>query len=324
MTPKVTVIVPIYKVEKYLERCLNSIINQTYKNLEIILVNDGSPDGCGEICEKYRLNDKRVIVINKENGGLSSARNRGLDVATGEYIGFVDSDDWIDLSMYENLVQSAIKYNADIVQCGFQTVLENNDIEKVYKFNEKIYNNKDEIFKAYFCKQEIATMVWNKLYKKEVFNGIRMIEGRNNEDTMVTPELLMNIKSLYNIEELSYNYFKRENTITSSSFSNKNLDQIYAGEYVINLFENNFDKYTVYSRINMCLICFYMYVNLIFSKCKDKRKYKNIIMGTFKSNYLIVKNSYELRCYNKRDRIIIKGFHLSPNILSYIYKFLKN
>lgn len=117
--PKISIIVPVYKVEPYLRKCLDSIIAQTYTNLEIILVNDGSPDNCGAICDEYAAKDTRIIVIHKENGGVSSARNMGLDVATGEYIGYVDSDDWIEPDMYEYLLGLAKTHDADVAQCGF-------------------------------------------------------------------------------------------------------------------------------------------------------------------------------------------------------------
>ena len=112
--PKISVIVPVYKVEKYLDKCVESIVNQTYKNLEIILVDDGSPDNCPAMCDEWAEKDERIRVIHKENGGLADARNAGMDIATGDYIGFVDSDDWIEPNMYEVLLKNALKYDADI------------------------------------------------------------------------------------------------------------------------------------------------------------------------------------------------------------------
>ena len=116
--PKISVIVPVYKVEKYLDRCVESIVNQTYKNLEIILVDDGSPDNCPVMCDEWAEKDERIRVIHKENGGLADARNAGMNIATGDYIGFVDSDDWIEPNMYEVLLKNALKYDADISRCG--------------------------------------------------------------------------------------------------------------------------------------------------------------------------------------------------------------
>ena len=120
MQPKISVIIPVYKVEKYLDRCVNSVLNQTLKDIEVILIDDGSPDGCPAMCEEYKKKDNRVRVIHKENGGLGYARNSGLEIATGEYIAFVDSDDFIEEDMYESLYSDAIKYNADVVLQGWK------------------------------------------------------------------------------------------------------------------------------------------------------------------------------------------------------------
>lgn len=129
MKELISVIVPIYRVEKYLEPCIESIINQTYKNLEIILVDDGSDDNCGEICDKYAKIDARIKVIHKKNAGLNNARKSGIKIASGKYIGYVDGDDWIEPDMYETLLRNAVKYNVDVVETG---VIESNCI------NEKI------------------------------------------------------------------------------------------------------------------------------------------------------------------------------------------
>ena len=125
---KISIIVPVYKVEKYLDKCVNSIVGQTYKNLEIILVDDGSPDNCPAMCDEWAQKDSRIKVIHKKNGGLSSARNAGLDACTGDYIGFVDSDDWIEPDMYEYLLNIGMKNNADVSRCEFVIEAENSDI----------------------------------------------------------------------------------------------------------------------------------------------------------------------------------------------------
>ena len=130
MLPKVSIIVPIYKVEKYLNRCIDSILNQTYKNIEVILVDDGSPDRCGAICDNYSKIDKRIKVIHKKNEGLAEARNAGIKIATGEYISFVDSDDFINKNMYKVLYENAIKYDADISMCQFKYIYPDDMIDE--------------------------------------------------------------------------------------------------------------------------------------------------------------------------------------------------
>ena len=141
MEEKISIIVPIYKVEKYLNRCVDSIINQSWQNLEIILVNDGSPDNSGIICDEYTKKDHRVRVIHKTNGGISDARNAGIEIATGDYIGFVDSDDFIHSEMFRDLYERMRKHNADIVQCSYRIAVDDKFIDPGEADNEKVINN---------------------------------------------------------------------------------------------------------------------------------------------------------------------------------------
>ena len=152
----ISVIVPVYNVEKYLEKCIDSICNQTYRNLEIILVNDGSTDKSGILCDKFKIKDSRIIVIHKENGGLSDARNAGIDIANGEVLGFVDSDDYIMPEMYEKMLNIMYANDLDIVQCGYKKVYENYDnINDIFinKTDIKIFN-RNEAFE-HFCDNNI-------------------------------------------------------------------------------------------------------------------------------------------------------------------------
>ena len=195
---KISVIVPIYKVEKYLNKCIDSIINQTYKNLEIILVDDGSPDDCGKICDEYAKKDSRIKVIHKENSGVSSARNTGLDVVTGDYIGFIDSDDWINVDMYESMMKYLILENADVVRCGI-CVHENGKIfnEKDYDFDYCIEKDNDIIIKEFLDGGILQGAVWNKLYKKSIIDGIYFDEKfHRNEDSLFIYNVLKKTKNL--------------------------------------------------------------------------------------------------------------------------------
>lgn len=181
----ISVIVPVYKVEKYLKPCVDSILNQTYKNLEIILVDDGSPDNCPKICDEFIEKDNRIKVIHKENGGLSDARNAGIDIATGEYLAFVDSDDYIDSCMYERLLEKLIENNADVAMCYAKNIYDDDcDFYDVEQKEIDIYDSND-IFKALF-KKELNNFAWNKLYKKSLFSEIRYPKGKIYEDLFTT------------------------------------------------------------------------------------------------------------------------------------------
>lgn len=194
--PLISVIVPIYKVEPYLEQCISSITDQTYKNLEIILVDDGSPDNCPAICDSYATKDPRIKTIHKKNGGLSSARNAGLAIATGEYIGYVDSDDFIEPAMYSTLLEMLEKDpKAGVAACRFNLV-ENG---KIKDHNSTIQikegtriSGENLIQEGLFCSYTVT--VWNKLYRKEVIEDIKFVEGRNGEDTIYHYQMCKSLK----------------------------------------------------------------------------------------------------------------------------------
>ena len=244
----ISVIVPVYKVEKYLQRCIESIINQTYKNLEIILIDDGSPDNCGIICDEYAKKDNRIKVIHKENGGLSDARNAGLDIATGEYIAFIDSDDYIALNMFETLHSLMIKDNSDIALCSYMYIDENGKkIESLNKQNPI----KNEILSSFEALKKIGehkswyfVVAWNKLYKKEIFNNLRFPYGKINEDEFIIHKVFGKSKSISCVESMLYYYVQRSDSIMKQNYSIKNLALVEAYvDRAIYLYENDFFEF---------------------------------------------------------------------------------
>ena len=228
----VSVIVPVYKVEKYIHECINSIINQSYDNLEIILVDDGSPDNCGDICDNYALLDNRVKVIHKENGGLSDARNAGLNIAKGEYIVFVDSDDYIDVDMISILYKRIKESRADMAICNYLFVNENNvpireknamlpKIDKIYT-GLQILRGVTQEEGGYFV------TVWNRMYRKELWKNIRFPKGKQHEDEYILHEICLKCSMVVGISRPLYNYRQRKGSIMSSQYDVKRLDVIEA------------------------------------------------------------------------------------------------
>lgn len=178
----ISVIVPVYNVEKYLEKCVQSIINQTYENLEIILVDDGATDNSGKICDEFAKKDSRIKVIHKENGGLSDARNFGLDIATGKYISFIDSDDFVNKRLFEILHKEIIKNDYDIAFCDYFKFFENDNVDEEISNSYKILEHtKYSILNLYYDighKHEKAVVAWGKLYKSKFFKDIRYPKGK--------------------------------------------------------------------------------------------------------------------------------------------------
>lgn len=209
----ISVIIPIYEVEKYLRKCVDSVLAQTYKNLEIILVDDGSPDNCGKICDEYAKKDNRVKVIHKRNGGLSSARNAGLDIAKGELVGFVDSDDYISPCMYEKLHNVLKTEQTDLALC---------DLEYVNKDGPFTNKNVPALKKETLTREEalkklhnIPASVNHKLYKKKIFNGLRFRDGALYEDQFILHHIFNRLRKATIIIDKLYFYLQHSNSITA-------------------------------------------------------------------------------------------------------------
>ena len=202
-------------LDKDLEKCIQSVINQTYENLQIILVDDGSPDNCGKICDEYAKKDHRIEVIHKSNGGLSDARNKGLEIAKGEYIGFVDSDDYIEADMYEVLYNLLKQYNADVSICNFYTVSQEKIAIKNADNGIKEYT-RIEILKEILLDNNIQSYAWNKLYKKELFDEIKYPVGKKYEDIGTTFYLLEKCNKVVVTGKPEYYYINRQDSIVNN------------------------------------------------------------------------------------------------------------
>lgn len=216
----ISIIVPVYNVEPYLRQCLDSIVGQTYQDLEILIVDDGSTDGSGNICDEYREKDDRIKVFHTDNRGLSAARNLGLDEATGEYIGFVDSDDWIELDLYEMLLKGI--EDADIAVCGYSwegTSTRN----KPYIIDSLITYNTREALVA-LINEKINTNVWNKIYRTFLFQSIRFPEGHNYEDAETICFITALAGKTILIPKMAYHRRFREDSITSTHTANNLID----------------------------------------------------------------------------------------------------
>lgn len=217
----ISIIVPIYNVEDSLKKCIESILNQTYTNLEIILVDDGSPDKCGQICDWYKEKDARIRVVHKRNGGLSDARNVGIEIASGRYIGFVDSDDYIEPDMYSLLLHAINRESAQIACCGIIREFENGESSIIRTPHiYKTYTSVEAIKECLF-QNEIGISVWCKLYKREIFDNIRFPVGETNEDAAILLETLSR-GNIVHIGKPMYHYVVRENSITASFSETKN------------------------------------------------------------------------------------------------------
>lgn len=226
--PLISVIVPVYKVEPYLDKCVSSIVNQTYKNLEIILVDDGSPDNCGTMCDAWNQRDSRIRVIHKENGGLSDARNAGMAIATGELMGFVDSDDYISPDMYQVLYEHMMEDDSDIAACGVEMVWEDGTPPRMLTPSGRCVLNTQEAVRAIIEESALKQPVWYKLYKTALIRDIPFAVGKYHEDVFWSYQAIGLAKRVSVFDTPCYRYTQRSGSIMGASFSAKRLDALEA------------------------------------------------------------------------------------------------
>ena len=317
--PILSIIVPVYNVEKYIERCIKSILNQSFTNFELILVDDGSPDKCGEICDEYEKKDSRIKVIHKKNGGLSDARNAGIERAKGEYIAFVDSDDFINKYMYEILYKNAKKWDADISICNFKMVCENDRIDEdisVICEDAKVYGRNEALNKLYSNENLQFIVAWNKIYKKELFLNIRYDYGKCHEDEFIIHKLIYNANKIAYCSSEMYYYLQRNNSIMNLEFSIHRLDIIEALDKRMEFFRENNLLELEYRTQNLYLNYFFKYYYKTKHELKNKSKAREI-KKVFKKNY---KYLYKNPHYSINGKLLWIIFIINPGLFYLILK----
>lgn len=315
----ISVIVPVYKVEKELGRCVDSLLNQTYKNLEIILVDDGSPDKCPEMCDSYAKQDGRIVVIHKENGGLSDARNAGLKIVKGEYIAFVDSDDWVETDFIETLYQNAKKENADISIVGYTLVWESGKTREFGSDKDYIVLNQEQAIRELLKQNKFQCMVCQKLYKTFIFDDVQFPIGKLYEDVAISLPTFIKANKVVVSGVSKYNYFQRSTSIVNSKFNKDKLYFLECCRYIIDYSNKNSKIYdeeahTFYLRALMMLTL--QVYKMDDSENQGIQDY--LEKEIRKQKAYIWKNSYlDLR---KRIVLTLISFHFPRKILVDLWK----
>ena len=292
MNELISVIVPIYNVDKYLERCIDSIINQTYKNLEIILVDDGSTDDCPRICDEYQKKDSRIKVIHKENGGLSDTRNKGIDIAKGKYYGFIDSDDYIDADMYAILYKNIVETHSDIAVCGRYIDYEDGNTKKMTNENRSnILMDRIEALKKLNNYSDFDMSACDKLYSAKLWKDIRYPYGKICEDYYTTYKLFDKSNKVVFVPKALYHYFQRNNSLSRNKkitehYINGSIDQL---EY----FEKNIPELLYVAKSSYAFSNIATYNNYLKNKQKcprlTRKKYQKNVKDNL--NYIIKNDS---------------------------------
>ena len=310
----ITVVVPVYNVEKYIKKCIDSIINQTYKNIEIILVNDGSTDNSGKICNDYAKKDCRIKVIHKENGGLSDARNFGIENTTGKYITFVDSDDYIEIDYVEYLYNLVVKNKVDISICSMFIDSTKKHINQGKKFKDNIFDTK-KCYEYMLLEKGFTISAPAKLYLSELFRDIKYPTGMLCEDNGTTYKLIAKCDRIAYGCQSKYHYVAREDSIMRSTFNPKKNDMIILTDEMCNYIDENYPQLKdvtterrIYARFNV----FRQLINSPrFNDLKEELK-----IYLLNNKKVILKNRYS----TKRDKLAIISLMIGTNF----FKFSSN
>lgn len=313
----ISVIIPVYNVEKYLKNCLDSVINQTYKNIEIILVDDGSTDNSGKICDEYAQKDLRIKVIHKENGGLSDARNVGIEQSIGKYITFIDSDDDIDTGYVRYLYELLNRNNTKMSIAAYTVVSKEKKIDIGAGYEEKVLTT-EECLDRMLCEEGFTISSCAKLYSKELFQNVQFPIAKLNEDNGTTYKLILQCEKIAYGNKSIYNYYKRENSIMTSSFNLKKLDLITLTDEMCDNIDEKYpnlkectDKKRITSRFSILR-------QMLVGKLDAEQEFvmKEIERYIKKRKKQILKN----KKMNKRDKIALITLLLGRSIFAFSWK----
>lgn len=307
----ISIIVPIYNVEKYLDRCVESIVNQSYKNLEIILVDDGSPDNCPKMCDEWAKKDKRIKVVHKENGGLSDARNVGFDHSKGDYILFVDSDDYIDEKMIEIMLGQLINDNSEMCICHFAKFKDGEEPNRSFSKSPEIVNSTQAMELLLKDSDVSLVVVCDKLMKREIVEKVKFPVGRINEDEATCHRFIDGCNKISIIYNPLYFYYMREGSITKSKFTEKKLDAIFALDDRVEFVSKHYPSLLQDAKVQSLKSIMYLYCNARKLKA-DKQLIRKI-----RKEYL-----YRYKTTNKKTCKTILGRYF-PN-LYYTLFVIKN
>ena len=315
----ISVIIPIYNTEKYLKECIDSVINQSYKNLDIILINDGSTDGSKKLCDEYVNRDLRIRLINQKNKGAAATKNVGLNLIKGELFTIIDSDDILHPHNLEILYKNMINMDADIVEGNFTTTLDkfNNELNiknSIDKKNIKVFNT-EKALEELIISRKFHQTPWNKLYKTELLKDIRFPDGKYIDDEYWTYKLFLNAKRISTLDLITYYYRQHDRSTMGKSYSVRRLDSIDALYERYLIIKEKFPNLEYLALKSFLLCCIYNFQKLCMSRDLDKNKfYREEIMIKFNC---LIKES-DLSKFSTKEKVLIKSFYKTPYMTSKI------
>ena len=312
--PLISVVIPVYKVEKYLNKCVGSVLAQTYANLEVILVDDGSPDSCPAMCDAFAREDKRIVVIHKENGGLSDARNSGLNIAKGAYISFIDSDDYIAPTMYERMLQHMLVCDADMAICDFCYVDDNysaiDEANRTSPMKNECLSTEGLLQAICGDKGWYYVTAWNKLYRRELFDKIRFPIRKQHEDEFVIHHLADQCEKIVCINEAFYYYLQRSDSIMGAGNALKSMDY---GEALLDRYHYAKQRHNGQLRNNVVTELAYKMEHWIRFCGKSDECYARYMELRKKSRFLLYEKA-AWKDYNAKGRVYHRIELLFPKL----------
>ncbi len=317
---KISVIVPIYKVEKYIRKCVDSLVGQTLSDIEIILVDDGSPDDCGAICDAYAKQDARIKVIHKPNEGLSEARNVGIKAATSEYIGFVDGDDYVAPDMYEVLYKNITEQNADVAVCGLYDCYVDRKVPQFSGQDEFLILNNKEALGAALEGVKFSVNAVNKLYKKGLFAEVKFPKGRLSEDAFTIPKVLASATTVVFDSSPKYYYMHRGESITTSAFKRQDFDVVAAYEQNLELVKKDFADLTKQAEFRLMWAYTYVFDKMVLSEnLEDPQSYEEVLKKLRANTPQMLMNS----CFSLRRKAAMLALWRCPGLYKKLLRWQK-
>lgn len=317
MKSLLSVIVPIYNSEKFLEKCINSLISQSYKYLDIILINDGSTDGSGNICKKYEMIDERIHVIEKANSGVSKTRNIGLDKAVGEFITFVDSDDYIDSKMYEVMMSEFDSQDIDIVECGYKSVNQQG-VETVYELTNEVIVGSYACLQHYLVGKNCKNFNWNKIFKKELFRGLKYPSIRYSEDYWMNIYLFERCRKKKTVSNAFYFYLQHTESACHQFLPNERIKTIEMMKMVNSYIGEKYSKLAIHTKYYILNQIIALYID-IERFDKTMKSEEQLLIDDY-IRYFKPLNDY-LKNYSLKKVLRLMLFKSMPSI--YVYLKLK-
>lgn len=317
---EISVIVPVYNVEKYLDKCVESLIKQTFQDIEILLIDDGSTDSSGAICDKWEIQDARVRAIHKENGGLSDARNRGIQEAVGTYIGFIDSDDYVTPEMYEILYHNLKKEDADVAYCGMYHCYANGIVTRKDTTSYLVVDAKEAV-RLMLDSRMISVTIPNRLYKKSLFDQVRFPYGKVSEDVFVAVELMLQTKRAVIDMRPQYYYVHREGSISTKPYTPKDMNAVEGYEKNLKLVQEHYPDLEPYALFRCYWSHFYVLDKMLLAKKNPYAEDQKEVIAYLRKNYKqIIKNPH----VGRNRKIAMTGLCFSKQIYKLCLRLMRS